>query len=312
MERYCNFRDTSSREHPFIYMVLQDLHMVRALDITGLFRLALTVIFLAGSISGCASFKEIKAFALLSSNAASHDVLTRDYIGALERRKQYQPQKFHSELEAQKMRREAQRANLDVLQKTIADYMQGLGGLAAGEIRAYDESLEDLSERLNKVTLLSDDEEDAVAALSTLLARTVTAAYREHEIRNLVRDANQPLQDVINATRKIVVKGMAADLQVESALVGRYYDNFMLAPSNPQEPVAMALAKEARVEALGRVDNRLGAARRYDVVLEKIAQGHQYLFDHRDSLGDEELARQFKPYVAALRAAYGDLLDVLR
>ena len=286
--------------------------MVRALEISGFFRLALTVIFLATSVSGCASFKEIKAFASLSSNAASNNAFTKDYIAALERRKQYQPQKFHSELEAQKMRREAQRAGLDVLQQTIADYMQGLGGLAAGEIQTYDESLENLSERLNKVTLLSDDEEDAVGALSTLLARSVTAAYREHEIRKLIRDGNQPLQDVINATRKIVVKGMTADLQVESALVGRYYDNFMLAPNNPEEPVAMALAKEARVEALSRVDNRLRAARGYDVILEKIAQGHQYLFDHRHSLGDEELERQFKPYVDALRAAYGDLLDISR
>jgi hypothetical protein len=286
--------------------------MVRALDITGLFRLVLTVIFLAGSVSGCAGFKEIKAFASLSSAAATHDSLTRDYIGALERRKQYQPQKFHSELEAQKMRREAQRASLNLLQQTVADYMQGLGGLAAGEIRAYDASLEDLSERLNKVTLLSDDEKDAVEALSTLLARTVTAAYRQHEIRKLIRDGNQPLQDVIKATCKIVVKGIAADLQVESALVGRYYDDFIFAPNNPQEPVAMALANEARVEALGRVDNRLRAVRSYEKVLEKIAQGHQYLFDHQDSLGDEELERQFKPYVAALQAAYGNLLDVSR
>ncbi len=286
--------------------------MVRALDISGFFRLVLTMVFLVASVSGCANFKEIKAFASLSSSAATHDALTRDYIGALDRRKQYQPQKFHSELEAQKMRREAQRASLDVLQQTVADYMQGLGGLAAGEIRTYDKSLDDLSDRLNKVTLLSDDEKDAVGALSTLLARAVTAAYREHEIRKLIRDGNQPLQDVIKAIRKIVVKGMAADLQVESALVGRYYDNFILAPNNPQEPVAMALANEARVEALGRVDNRLRAARSYDVILENIAQGHQFLFDHRDSLGDEELERQFKPYVHALRAAYVNLLDVSR
>lgn len=286
--------------------------MVRALDITGLFRLALTVIFLVASVSGCASFKEIKAFASLSSSAATHEALTRDYIGALERRKQYQPRKFHSELEAQRLRREAQRASLDVLQQTVADYMQGLGDLAAGEVRTYDKSLEDLSDRLNKVTLLSNDEKDAVGALSTLLARTVTAAYREHEIRKLIRDGNQPLQEVIGATRKIVVKGMVADLQVESALVGRYYDNFIFAPNNPQEPIAMALANEAKAEALDRVDNRLRAARSYDVILEKIAQGHQYLFDHRDSLGDEELERQFKPYVDALRAAYADLLDVSR
>ena len=81
------------------------------------------------------------------------------------------------------------------------------------------------------------------------------------------------VQDIIKATRKIVSKGIGADLQVESKLVTRYYDNFMLAPDNPPEPVAMALAREARADALGRVDARLRSVQAYDDVLEKIAHG---------------------------------------
>jgi hypothetical protein len=286
--------------------------MVRALDITGLFRLALTVIFLLASVSGCASFKEIKAFASLSSNAASYGVLTRDYIEALDRRKQYQPEKFHGELEAQKMRREAQRASLDILQQTVTDYMQALGGLASGEIRAFDKSLEDLSKNLNDATLLDNNEKDAVGALSTILARTVTATYRLHELKKIVQEGNQPLQDVINATRRIVRKGMIGDLRVESTLVERYYDNFMLAPDNPVEPVAMALAKEAKAEAMGRVDNRIRSVQAYDNVLEKIARGHQYLYDYRDMIGNDEFDRQLKQYIGELRSAYKSLLDISR
>jgi hypothetical protein len=286
--------------------------MFRALDITGLFRLALTVIFLLVSVSGCANFKEIKAFASLSSSAATHDALTRDYIEALERRKQYQPQKFHSELEAQKMRRETQRASLDVLQQTVADYMQALGGLASGEIRAFDKSLEDVSKNLNDATLLDNNEKDAVGALSTILARTVTATYRLHELKKIVQESNQPLQDVINATRRVVKKGMIGDLRVESTLVERYYDKFMLAPDNPVEPIAMALAKEAKAEALGRVDNRIRSIQAYDDVLEKIARGHQYLYDHRDMIGNDEFDRQLKQYIGELRSAYKSLRDISR
>jgi hypothetical protein len=286
--------------------------MVRALDITGFFRLALTVVFLVASVSGCANFREIKAFASLSSSAASHDALTRDYIGALDRRKQYQPQKFHGELEAQKMRREAQRASLDILQQTVTDYMQALGGLASGEIRAFDKSLEDLSKNLNDATLLDNNEKDAVGALSTILARTVTATYRLHKLKKIVQEGNQPLQDVINATRRIVKKGMIGDLRVESTLVERYYDNFMLAPDNPVEPVAMALAKEAKAEALSSVDNRIRSVQAYDDVLEKIARGHQYLYDHRDMIGNDEFDRQLKQYIGELRSAYKSLLDISR
>jgi hypothetical protein len=286
--------------------------MVRTLDIIGLFRCPLTVIFLVASVPGCASFKEVKSFASLSSNAASYGVLTRDYIEALDRRKQYQPEKFHGELEAQKMRREAQRASLDILQQTVTDYMQALGGLASGEIRAFDKSLEDLSKNLNDATLLDNNEKDAVGALSTILARTVTATYRLHELKKIVQEGNQPLQDVINATRRIVKKGMIGDLRVESTLVERYYDNFMLAPDNPVEPVAMALAKEAKAEAMGRVDNRIRSVQAYDNVLEKIARGHQYLYDHRDMISNDEFDRQLKQYIGELRSAYKSLLDISR
>ncbi|SEO44764.1 hypothetical protein [Nitrosovibrio sp. Nv6] len=283
--------------------------MIRFSHTSGRYLQALATIFLVSAVSGCASFQEVKSFASLSSNAASHDALTKDYIGALDRRKQYQPEKFHAGLDAQKVRREAQRASLDLLQQSVTDYMQGLNGLATGDVRPYDRSLKDLSSDLNKATLLTYDEKEAVGALSIILARAVTAVYRLHEIRKLIHDGNQPLQDVISATRKIVMKGIIADLQVESALVGRYYDNFMRAPDNPVEPVAMALAKEVRTEALGRVNSRIRSARSYDNVLEKIAQGHQYLYDNRDMVGNKEFDRQLKPYVDELRAAYRNLLD---
>ena len=296
--------DRSSRYRKF--------NMARPLYIGRGFFSIFAAFLLAVGVSGCANFDAVKKFATLSSNAANHAAVTRDYIAALDRRKQYQPPEFHAELDAQRMRREAQQASLDVLQQTMVGYMQGLGGLTTGEIRTYDKSLKDLGASLNKATLLTSDEKEAVAALSTLLARGVTAVYRQNEIKKLIRDGNQPLQDIVKATRKIVAKGIYADLQVESTLVSRYYDNFMLAPDNPPEPVAMALAREAKAEALGRVDSRIKGAQAYDVVLEKVAQGHQYLHEHKDRIGNDELNDQFSPYIDELRYAYRNLLEITR
>ena len=277
-----------------------------------LFWLSLTAALLAAVLPGCASFKEVSAFASLSAKGAGYDAVMQDYVGAIDRRKQYQPQKFQAELTGLKANREAQSAALDLLQRTMTDYMQGLDGLASGNIRSYDELLEDFSENLNKVSLLNDKEKDAVSALSTLLARSVTAVYRQHEVRKLIQDGNQPLQDVVTATRKIVKNGIIPDLQAESALVERYYDNFMLAPDNPAEPVAMALARESKAGELGRVRARIQTAQHYDGVLERIAAGHQYLYEHREMISNDKLGPQFKPYVEALRTAFKDLLDVSR
>lgn len=273
---------------------------------------SLFFLFLITALSGCASFTEIRKFASLSENAAGFDAVTRDYVEAPERRKQYQPLKFHPELEAMKTRREGQRAGLDVLQQTLADYMHGLGSLAAGDVRSFDRSLADMSTSLNKAWVLDANEKQAVGALSTLLARSATALYRGHEMKKLIGKGNQPLQDVIHAMRKIVKNGIIADLQVETATIARYYDNIMLAPDNPPEPVAMALAREARAEALDRMDKRIQSAREYDNVLSGIAAGHQHLYDRRNTIGRAETGRQLKPYTGALRSAYKTLLDVSR
>lgn len=286
--------------------------MARPLHIgRGLFP-AFAIFLLAVGVSGCANLAEVKKFATLSYNAAKHEALTKDYIAALDRRKLYQPAMYHAELEAQKTRREAQQASLDVLQHTIADYMQGLAGLATGETGTYDKSLKDLSASLNKATLLTSSEKEAVGALSTLLARAVSSGYRQNEMKKLIRGGNQPLQDIIEATRKIVTKGVDADLQVEFTLVTRYYDNFMLAPDNPSEPVAMALAREAKAEALGRVDARRRNVQAYDNVLEKIARGHQYLYEHTERIGNNELNEQFAPETEEVSYAYQHLLDIAR
>ena len=296
----------------FIHEELVPQHMMRTLHTAHTFRSALVGVFLGAALAGCASFDEVSKFARLAGNAVGYEALTQDYIEALDRRKLYQPEKFHKELEAQKARREAQRASLDLLQQTIADYMEGLDNLASAKVRTYDKSLKQLGGDLNRATLLNSNEKDAIAALSTILARTITAAYRLHELKKLIRDADPPLQEVLQATRRIVGKGMVSDLQVEAALAQRYYDNLMLAPDNPLEPVAMALAREAKVEALNRVDTRIKSAQSYVDVLKKIAAGHGYLYGNLDMIGNDELDRGFKPYVDELKGAYKNLLSVSR
>src|SRR5688500_2794359 len=119
-----NRQDRGSRGDGFPRLVLAAISLVVSF-------------FLAAGLSGCASLKEIRSFASLSSSAAGCDAITRDYVGAPERRKQYQPEKFHGELEAQRVRREAQRDALDLLQEITADYMGALAGLASGDIHAY-------------------------------------------------------------------------------------------------------------------------------------------------------------------------------
>lgn len=288
------------------------LRMIPAVVIHAVTRTSaiLAVILLLGLLEGCTSFREVAAFASLSSSASGNSAVVKDYIGAIDRRKQYEPEKFHRELETQKARREAQQAAIGALQQSMTVYMQALGALASGNIRSYDESLEELGERLNKVALLTNAEKDAAYALASLLSRTVTTLYRQHEIRKLIGNGNKPLEDVLAATRRIIGTGIVADLQAEAALVERYYDNFMLAPGNPDEPVAMALAREARVKALDRVDNKIQAAHRYLSVLDKVARGHQYLYEHLDIIGEHELDRQFQPYVDELRIAYREFVDV--
>lgn len=268
------------------------------------FWLVSAVILLVANISGCANLKAIKEFAALSSESATYEGLTKDYVATIERRKQYEPAKFHDALDKRKAIREAQLEDLQALQQVVSAYMKGLGDLASDEVIDFDKSIEGLAGGLNKSKLLDEKDKNAFTVVSALLARAATDAYRQRELNKLINDSNQPFQDVIAATRKIVRQGMVADLQVESDLVGRYYDDFMFAPKNPSEPVAMVLASQAKVEALGQVDKRIQTVNSYVSVLEKIAAGHQYLYDNREKITKDEVARQLKPYIDKLRSAY--------
>ena len=94
--------------------------------------LAMVALF-AAVLQGCANFKEVSTFASLSAKGAGYDAVMQDYIGAVDRRKQYQPQKFQAELAGLKVSREAQSAALDLLQRTITGYMQGLDRSRLGQ-----------------------------------------------------------------------------------------------------------------------------------------------------------------------------------
>ena len=264
---------------------------------------------LTGGLYGCVNLKQIQDFAALSAESAGYEGLARDYVAAPDRRKQFEPPKFHAQLDALKAKREAQLADLQGLQSVITAYMSGLGDLASDETINFDKSTSDLAASLNQSKLLSDKDTQAATTISALLARAVTDGYRQRKLKTLITDSNQPLQDVIAATRKIVSQGFVNDLRTESALVSRYYANFMLAPDNPPEPVAMVLAQEAKVEALAQVDGRIRTAQDFDAVLVKIASGHQYLYENRNRIGTDELNRQVKPYVGRLKAAYKALVD---
>ena len=75
--------DRSSRYRKF--------NMARPLYIGRGFFSIFAAFLLAVGVSGCANFDAVKKFATLSSNAANHAAVTRDYIAALDRRNARHP-----------------------------------------------------------------------------------------------------------------------------------------------------------------------------------------------------------------------------
>jgi hypothetical protein len=267
----------------------------------------MTLVLLAAGSSGCANLTAVSDFAALAAATADYRALTSDYVAALERRKQFEPEQFHAELERIQARRTAQLADLQELQQLLAAYMHTVGTLALNQPVNFDKPVASLARGLNRTGLLADTDTEAAAALAALLARVVTDSQRQQQLRQLLAAANPPLQQMLGAIRTIVHDGMAADLEVERELVQRFYSNLLLRPGHPDEPVAAVLAGWARATDLAAVEQRSARASRYLNAIDAIARGHQLLCDGRNRLTQREFQAQLSAYARAMLTAYQSL-----
>lgn len=281
-------------------------------------------------VAGCANLQAIRQFAQSSTEAETYKAIASDYAAVPEREKYYSLTKFHAAYDKEKKARGDQIKALIDIQKVIAEYMDALGELAADELVSYDKSIDSLTEGLKATKALDDAEIQAFGAITKLLARAMTDAYRQKKLNQVITEANAPLQTLISAQIRFV-KIYIKVLDVEKGAIDSYYggviisavqgnllkskgvDNSVLEKkmkaldshygdiiigeiNDPTQQGILILVRDNMQEKMDTISKKQETARHYIEVLKTIGEGHQKLFDGRYKLTSPELLADIKGY----------------
>lgn len=263
-------------------------------------RILLGSIFILACTQGCATnLKAIQDFANLSAESAEYTVLVDEYVEFPNRQKRYQPPNRHPGLETMAQERATQKAALLLRQRIVETYMNSLGRLAADELVDNTEELGKLSAALQNQAGMNPQETQAYEKMAGILTKVAIDQWRQRQLRDLIEQANPPIQNILRALQHIVSDGFGGDLQTEEAAIQNYYSTLIMESNDPAGKAALAEWKEFRT---AQVQERSQAIKTYRTILDKISEEHQRLFDGRHDLDSKQVLQQATASVNDLRS----------
>lgn len=262
--------------------------------------------------AGCANLGAIRNFADQSSDIAGYTKLVNYYVDAPMARARYQPAANLQQLEQSKKKKEKQKELLLARHKIIQSYMDALGRLAADEAVVYDKEITTLVNAVGQSELITEklitkEEVAAFGALGKLIARAATDLWRQNKLRELIKEGNRPLQELVGYMQHVVTKGYVDELDNESASIDKYYGKFFAESSDPAGKEALMEWKNAR---LSEVNVRREEVEIYSKALGKIAAGHQELYNNLNQLDAKSVLDQMIVYARYLRDAKNALASL--
>jgi hypothetical protein len=285
-------------------------------------------------LAGCADLTAISKFAATSSDAETYKAISGDYVDTLKRRVYYTETKESRDKIAGRIKdRQSIVDGIQSIHLAIYEYMKTLGALAADDLASYDKELDGIAAKLEKANFIKDSkitdtEIKAGNAIAKLLFKAFAEGYRQGKLKKIITEANSPLLDLIACQKIIIQKDYLNSLQLEEEAVDTYYgdvitkfvskeflknkkniaeyygDIIVEAKKEPTEKAAMMLLRDKMQEKKDAIKTKKTAAETYIKVLEKIAEGHQFLYDNRNTLSKAQILRTVKGYSSYISNLY--------
>lgn len=262
-------------------------------------------LLLLGLTQGCVDLKAIQDFANISAESAEYTTLVDNYVDFPNRQKRYQPEDRHAQLEAMEQERLTRKTELLLRHDVIEEYMEALGRLAADEIVDQSEELSQLTTNLQSQAGTSPAETEAFGKIAGVLTNAIGDKWRKRQIQELIERSNGPLQTILKSLKQIVVEGFGGDDQNEQFAIQSYYRTKIAQSNDPAGIAALMEWQESREKNLAAHTQAIQA---YAVLLGKISEGHQKLYDGRNDLAKAQLIQQIKQSVKELK----DILDTIK
>lgn len=254
--------------------------------------------FLVFLLQGCADLKAIQDFADLSADSAEYTTLVDAYVDSPNRQKRYQLESRHDRLEQMVQDRAGQKPALLLRHAAIEKYMAALGALASDNVVDNREEFSRLAAALQSQAGTSPKETEAFGKMAGILTKVASDRWRQRQLRDLIEQSNEPLQEILGTLTSIVAEGFGGDVETEQAAIRNYYTTLAMESTDPAGKAALQEWREFR---LAQTEDRGEATRHYADLLRTIAQEHQRLFDQRQDLTNPQVLKQAAQTVKDLK-----------
>lgn len=257
---------------------------------------------------GCASnLSQIREFAGISVESTKYTKLIATYVNGPLRQKFYQPQFRHDTLDLQVRAREAQEDRLLFRHLLLRKYFNLLDNLAVDEIGDYKQldELKKLNFALQNPPGVNPEGTEALSKIVGILYKATFDRWRQRQLPFLIEQSNPPLQVILGVMKEVVQDGFGGDLLTEEAAMQIYYTTLIMESTDPAGRAALMEWQEVR---LLKLENQRKAIQQFGVVLDKIAKGHQILFDNRNNLSNEMVLEQIRKHSNDLQKTLKALL----
>lgn len=258
------------------------------------------VFILAISISGCTDLGAVRDWSTTAMEAAQFNEIVVTYADTPERLLSYERgrEEFWRE---QSTFREEQAKALQLQLALVADYMGTLAALSADSATDYTKDVNTLTASLEKTGQIDKETLGAAGKLAATILNAAVNLWRKQRVSELITEANPPLQILLTRELKTIVNNhFRRDLTIEATLLDLHFKGLL------RRSKASDTAKAALEEwfLLRKAENRrrMMALDAYLKVLDKIAKGHQELFDNRNNLDAVQLVKNLYALVKEMRA----------
>lgn len=273
----------------------------RTLPVFKILWLALVV-----ALPACTDLGAVREWSATSMQAAQFNEVVTTYKDTPGRLKLYDKDEA-AFWDAQETIRAEQAEALELQLALVADYMGALAALSADSASDYAEDVGSLTSSLQKTGRLSQSTVGAAGKLATTLLNAAAQAWQKAKVGELIGEANAPLQEILaTELRAIVDQDFRRDIAIEASFLDAYFEDLLrFGGGSKAANVALnewfILRKEENEKRAAAVDS-------YVAVLDKIAEGHQKLYDSRDDLDAVELGKDLFKLAKEIRKNIKNIL----
>jgi hypothetical protein len=271
-------------------------------------RIVLGCVFLSCLAAGCSDPTAVRRFASVAKTAGeSFSLIADDFPRSCERRERYRLLgNWRSDLDS--LDEETTRScakytkaapRLIGANRVLVRYLTALGELSAGDLVTYDDSLGELAKALDATGMLDENGVGAAKSVCAVLADMSAGKWRRNKLGSVIEKTNPDIQTLAAALRGIISIDYAQLLDDESEAARKFYLG-TIRDYRDDEPLTSVLIYDKWQKEEGTIENKRHAAETYVKVLDKIAKGHQELFDRRGQLDTKEARKLLLKHVTAI------------